>query len=107
MDLSFLESLNEFATKGLVPDLTVLLDLDAEEGLNRKRRRWDSFEREDYTFHRRVRDGYLKMAAADPERWMVVDGSLPAIPVEELIWERIKDFLTYGKGFVSLATSSP
>jgi len=107
IDLSLLESLNDFATDGLVPDLTVLLDLDAEAGLGRKRRRWDSFEREDFTFHQRVRDGYQKIAAADAERWMVVDASLPAIQVEELIWERVREFLTYGKGFVPLATSSP
>jgi len=107
MDLSFLDSLNDFVTDALVPDLTVLLDLEAEEGLGRKRRKWDSFEREDYTFHQRVRDGYLRIAAADPERWTVVDASLPAIQVEELIWERVREFLTYGKGFVPLATSSP
>ncbi len=106
IDLSLLESLNDFVTDGLVPDLTVLLDVDAEQGLGRKGRKWDSFEREDFTFHRRVRDGYLKIAAADPERWMVIDASLPAIQVEELIWERIREFLTYDKGFVPLATSS-
>ena len=106
-DLSLLESLNDFVTDGLVPDLTVLLDLDVEEGLGRKRRKWDTFEREDFTFHKRVRDGYLEMAAADAERWMVVDASLPAIQVEELIWERVREFLTYGKGFVSLATTAP
>ena len=107
IDISLLESLNNFVTDGLVPDLTVLLDVDAEEGLGRKKRKWDSFERENYTFHQRVRDGYLKIAAADPDRWMVVDASLPAIQVEELIWERIREFLTYGRGFVSLATTSP
>ncbi len=107
IDLGLLESLNDFATGGVVPDLTVLLDLDAEQGLGRKKRKWDSFEREDFTFHQRVRDGYLKMAAAGGERWMAVDASLPAIQVEELIWERIREFLTYGKGFVSLATTSP
>ena len=106
IDLSLLESLNDFVTDGLVPDLTVLLDVDAEQGLGRKGRKWDSFEREDFTFHQRVRDGYLKIAAADPERWMVIDASLPAIQVEELIWERIREFLTYDKGFVPLATSS-
>jgi len=106
IDLSLLESLNDFVTDGLVPDLTVLLDVDAEQGLGRKGRKWDSFEREDFTFHQRVRDGYLKIAAADPERWMVIDASLPASQVEELIWERIREFLTYDKGFVPLATSS-
>ena len=106
MDLSLLESLNDFVTDSLVPDLTVLLDLDAEEGLGRKRRKWDSFEREDFAFHQRVRDGYLEIAAADAERWMVVDASFPATQVEELIWERVREFLAYGKDFVPLATSS-
>ena len=93
MDRGFLESLNTFVTGGLVPDLVVLLDSNPAEGLRRKTSRRDRFEREDLSFHQRVREGYLGMAAADPERWLVVDASLPRNEVRELIWERVQQFL--------------
>jgi dTMP kinase len=89
MDLDFLKSVNSFVTDGVSPDLTILLDLSAEQGLGRKRMKLDVFEREEYAFHQRVRDGYLKMAAADPERWMVVDAMLPEVKIQEIIWERV------------------
>ncbi|UCC59437.1 MAG: dTMP kinase [Dehalococcoidia bacterium] len=108
INLDFLESLNAFVTDGLEPDMVILLDLDAAEGLTRKKRKWDSFEREDFIFHQRIRDGYLEMAAADPERWIVIDGTLPEFPVAERVWERVRDLLIYGKGpSSSLLTRSP
>jgi len=93
MDLDFLKGVNSFVTDGLRPDLTVLLDLSAEQGLGRKRMKLDVFEREEFAFHQRVRDGYLKMAAADPERWMVVDASLPEEKIRDIIWERVQKSL--------------
>ena len=93
MDLDFLKSVNSFVTDGLCPDLIVLLDLSAEQGLGRKKMKLDVFEREEFAFHQRVRDGYLKMAAADPERWMVVDASLPEEKIREIIWERVQKSL--------------
>jgi dTMP kinase len=94
MDLEFLKSLNSFVTDGLCPDLVLLLDLPAELGLARKRIKMDVFEREEYSFHQRVREGYLKMAAEDPKRWMVVDASLPEEKVREIIWERVKQLVS-------------
>jgi dTMP kinase len=70
--------LQEFATGGLWPDLTVLLDVPVEVGLERTRRRseWNRFEdTEAITFFQRVRDAYLALVAAEPARWRVVDGS--------------------------------
>ncbi len=93
MDLDFLKSVNSFATDGLYPDLIVLLDISAEQGLGRKRMKLDVFEREEFFFHQRVREGYLKMAAADPERWMVVDATLPEVKIQEIIWERVQKSL--------------
>jgi dTMP kinase len=93
MDLDFLKSVNSFVTDGLCPDLIVLLDLSAEQGLGRKKMKLDVFEREEFLFHQKVRDGYLKMAAADPERWMVVDASIPEGKIREIIWERVKPLL--------------
>lgn len=93
MDLAFLEGLNGFVTDGLRPDLIVLLDLDVERGLERKRMRLDCFEREEYAFHRRVREGYLQMAASEPDRWLVIDASLPQEKIGDIIWEKVSQFV--------------
>ena len=71
------EEVNRFATGGLLPDLVVLLDLDPAEGLRRRRRDPDRIEGQDLGFHRRVRDAFRDLAAADPKRFAVVDGSAP------------------------------
>lgn len=89
LDLSVIEVVNNMATMGLSPDLIVLLDIMPEQGLTRKRSLDDRFELEDPSFHRRVRDGYLKLAAAEPDRWLVIDASLPRDEVAGTIWERV------------------
>jgi dTMP kinase len=75
VDLATLRQLIEIATGGLRPDRTILLDLPAEAGLRRKTP--DSHTRFetvfDLDFHRRVRDGFLALAAEEPARWVVVD----------------------------------
>lgn len=93
IDLDFIETLNSFVTDGLQPDLIVLLDLEAEKGMERKRMRLDCFEREEFAFHRKVRAGYLQLAAADPDRWLVIDASLPEQKVREIIWERVRQLI--------------
>jgi len=82
LDLDRLQTLNRWATDGLAPDLTLLLDIDEEAGLTRAHARnaemtvdEGRFEAEDLRFHRRVREGYLTMAAAEPRRFAIVDGS--------------------------------
>lgn len=75
--------LSEWATRGLVPDLTVLLDIPPELGLARAGdRTWasgpDRLEREQLAFHERVRDGFLGLARQHPERYLVLDGGRPA-----------------------------
>ncbi len=75
LDLSALRSITAFATGGLVPDLTFLLDLPAEEGLMRRKKHgeWNRLDAYNLEFHQRVRQGYLQLAAADPGRWVVLD----------------------------------
>lgn len=83
--LDALRALARFAVGGLVPDMTVLIDLPVEEGLSRKFGGPDitRFEsKEDVAFHRRVRAGFLALAAAEPDRFLVVDGRQPPDAVE-------------------------
>lgn len=80
-DLEQVRALIRYATGGLTPDLTILLDVDVETGLQRSSRRraqggeWNRLDAYDLAFHRRVRAGYLEMAEQEPQRWVVVDAS--------------------------------
>lgn len=94
IDLTLLQSLNHFVTGGLQPDLVVLLDLDAEKGLSRKGVRMDCFEKEEFPFHLKVREGYLMLADANPERWLAIDASLSEESVKKIIWERVKNLIS-------------
>jgi dTMP kinase len=93
LDLTFVQTVNNMATGNLKPDLIILLDISPEQGLARKRGLKDRFELEDLSFHRRIREGYLKMAAAEPERWLVIDASLPKEKIAEIIWDRVSRLL--------------
>ena len=76
LDRDALIRLLDFATGGLKPDLTLLFDISAEAGLRRRLTNHEEWNRmDDYAlqFHERVRSGYLAMAAADPERWGVIN----------------------------------
>jgi dTMP kinase len=85
--LADLEAMARLATDGLVPDLTVLLDVPVEVGLGRKSgHEITRFETEfDVAFHRRVRDGFLALAAAAPDRFAVVDASQTEDAVERAV----------------------
>jgi dTMP kinase len=93
LGLNAIEVVNNMATENLKPDLIILLDISPEQGLARKRSSTDRFELEDLSFHRRVREGYLKMAAAEPDRWLVIDASLPKGKIAEIIWDRVSQLL--------------
>ena len=78
VDLDLIRELNLRATGGVLPDLTLLFDLDPREGLRRiGRRRLDHFEREALAFHRRVRRGYLEIQRAEPKRVRLVRAAQP------------------------------
>jgi dTMP kinase len=78
-DLEQVRALVKYATGGLVPDLSVLLDVDVEIGLARGAKRrdkggeWNRLDAYQLEFHQRVRAGYLTMVKQEPERWVVVD----------------------------------
>lgn len=86
-NLDEVRALVRYATGGLVPDLTVLLDVDVEEGLRRKRKddEWNRLDAYTLDFHQRVRAGYLEMVKQEPGRWAVVDAGKE--------WEGVQDSL--------------
>lgn len=71
IDTSIIQQLNTIATGGLQPDITFLLDMDIQEGLNKSGFK-DRIEEKGFDFHRRVREGYLKLAQKHPERIFTV-----------------------------------
>lgn len=86
LDREMLIALTEIATGGLEPELTILLDLDVDRGLARRRDQGDEMNRLDLevtTFHERVRAGYLAMAGNDPRRWVVIPADRPVEHVAE------------------------
>ena len=114
LDPEIIAYLNQFATGGRTPDLTFLLDLEPAEGLRRvgspqlslglevgvqaalpredvegQRR----FEEEALGFHRRVRRGFLELAGADEERWVIIDATIPEEKIARQIWERVSSKL--------------
>jgi len=91
-------TLNRIATGGLIPDLTVLIDIPVIEGLARKRHAaTDRFEREEIAFHERVRKGYLSLAKAEPRRFMVIDGRRDRKTIAGLIWSGVSSLLENGQ----------
>lgn len=95
LDLKAVERLNKMATGGLQPDLVIFLDLPPEAALQRKATTTDMgrFEKEKMDFHRRVREGYLKQAAADTGRWFIVDALLPRAEISRAISARVQKLL--------------
>ena len=92
LDLQVLQAITAFATGGLKPDLTVYLDVDVEEGLGRKlaahqagEAEWNRMDQQELAFHRRVREGYLQMVAAEPKRWVVVEAAQPIDVAQQAI----------------------
>ena len=92
LDFELINRINNIATGGLEPNLIIFLDTDVGQALARKRNK-DRFELEDFVFHQRVKQGYLEMVKADPNLWMVVDGSLPKNVIERIIWDKVVGLL--------------
>jgi dTMP kinase len=86
-------ALNSWATDGRAPDLTVLLDVDPEIGLRRRARSADRLEAEPIDFHRRVRTGFLNLAHAAPDRYLVLDASGPPDEITQRIRDRVREIL--------------
>lgn len=96
MDLDTLRHLLNFATGGCKPDLTLLLDIPSETGLKRRLTNHEEWNRmDDYTlaFHMRVREGYLTMAAEEPDRWAIVDAAREPEKIQQDIRKVIQNRL--------------
>jgi dTMP kinase len=90
LDLQMLRELNRMACGGLEPDLTFLLDISPETSLKRLTA-MDRMDREPLEFHEKVREGFLTEARRDPNRWVVIDASLPLDDVAELCKVKLKE----------------
>ncbi len=95
LDLERLRLLNHLATGGLYPDLTILLDIDVQEGLQRRAgsAEWNHFDARRVAFHQRVRQGYLTLARAEPERWVVLSAQAPAEAIQARIRQVVMQHL--------------
>ncbi len=93
LDMETVKTINDDATQSLKPDLTILLDIAAEDGLARKKQR-DRFEQEDIAFHHRVREGYLKLAKEEPQRWLVIDATQTRDEIAEAIQQGVQRLLS-------------
>ncbi|HUV56021.1 MAG TPA: dTMP kinase [Dehalococcoidales bacterium] len=95
LDLEMVKAVNNAATQGLKPNLTILLDISAEEGLARQRgKKQDRFEQEELAFHQRVREGFLKLAQQEPQRWLVVAATQPKEKIARTIWQRVSQSIS-------------
>jgi len=95
-DLETLKYLVNYATGGLRPDLTLLLDIPVKDGLKRKvdnASEWNRLDAYAEAFHRRVRQGYLTLAEEDPERWAVIDATQSKEQVQKSMQQAVLDGL--------------
>ncbi len=96
LDLALVHAVVNFATGGLKPDLTLLLDVDVEEGLRRRKggRNVNRLDVKELEYYRRVQVGYQELVKAEPERWVVINANQPPKQVQEemrrVILERLK-----------------
>lgn len=100
-------ALHRIACRGLMPDLTLLIDVDVETSLARTRARWLEFGRSEQAgqtrledeaigFHRRVRKAYLRMAEREPRRFRVINGGREVAAVAEAVWEAVQPLVAPG-----------
>jgi dTMP kinase len=95
-DLGMIGTLNRLVTKGVTPNLTILIDCEVNVGLGRKlieNPQSDRFEKEEAPFHKAIRAGYRKLADEDPKRFFVVDGAQSMATTHVMIRDRVKTLL--------------
>jgi dTMP kinase len=102
IDMTFIEKIHDLVLNGLIPDITLLLDINPENGLKRAWSQIDSgkrsasetrFENEALAFHNKVRNGYLEIAAKEPDRFRIIDASLTIKEVQTQIQKHLQPFI--------------
>lgn len=96
LDMEELEFVLRWATAGVHPNLTVLLDVYPESGLARFDER-DRMEAESLEFHLRVREHFLEIAQRDPEHYLIIDGKLQISEIAAQVWERVEPWLSQAR----------
>ncbi len=95
LDLAVLQAVTRFATGGLTPDFTLLLDLPVQDGLGRRKQEgeWNRLDAYDVEFHQRVREGYFALAAAEPARWKLIDARGTVEEVQATVLQAVEAYL--------------
>lgn len=99
IDLGIIETLNRLVTKGVRPNLTILLDCAVDIGLARKSAdgNLDRFEKEEFSFHNKIRHAYLELAEDDPKRYVVLSAKNDLAATQAVIREKVEKLLrTHG-----------
>jgi dTMP kinase len=102
-DLAWLQRLISFATGDLKPHLTIFLDIDPAQGLQRKQsasgHEWNRMEDKTVAFHRAAYEGYRRLAAQEPERWLIIDATQPVDVIHAILWQHLQTMLrNFGQG---------
>ncbi len=99
LDMEMLKQITAFATRSLVPDLTIYLDLPVEEGIRRKqianqagKGELNRMDRQEIDFYHRVRNGYLTLAARQPHRWLIIDACQSIDAIQQEIRTRLEQW---------------
>lgn len=100
LELAQVQAIVNFATGGLKPDLTFLLDVDVELGLQRRAQggEWNRLDAFEPDFYRRVREGYFELVKAEPERWIVIDANRSPDVIQTDLRNRVMERLTSFSG---------
>lgn len=96
LDGAEIKEISLWATQNLIPDLTILLDLDPREArvrLDAEDKEFDRLENEKHDFHARVRDGFLALAAAEPDRWLVLNAADDRDAIAQAIAQKVTQLL--------------
>ncbi|MGB9809702.1 MAG: dTMP kinase, partial [Caldanaerobacter sp.] len=94
LELNKVRIVNEIATKGIFPDITLYIDITPEEAIKRRRgKKADRLEGEDYEFHKKVREGYLELVKEFPDRFILIDGMKEVQEVHKMILHVLEKYL--------------
>jgi dTMP kinase len=95
IDLGIIETLNRLVTKGVRPNLTILLDCPVDVGLGRKSAdgNLDRFEKEELSFHQKIRNAYIELAEDDPKRFVMLNARKDLAKTQEVIREKVEKLL--------------